>query len=333
MTRTLGTTGPRVSALGLGCMGMSDLYGPADEAESIATIHAALDAGLTLLDTGDFYGDGPQRAADPRGAAHPRPRRGDHQRQVRRAARTRQAVGAATTPARRPCKNFLAYSLRRLGTDHVDVYRPARLDPQRADRGDRRRHRGDGRGRLRPPHRALRGRRRDAPPRRGRASRSPTCRSSTRCSRAASSPRSCPPAASSASASPPTASSPAACSPGTGRPGASWPPRTSAPTARASRARTSSATSRWSRRLRDGRGGPRRHGRPGRDRLGALAAATTSCRSSAPAGASGCTRRWARSTSTSTPTTSRASRRPSRRAPPPATATPRRRWPMLDSER
>src|SRR5262249_21922990 len=57
-TRALGTHGPRVSALGLGCMGMSALYGAADEAESIATIHAALDAGITLLDTGDFYGMG-----------------------------------------------------------------------------------------------------------------------------------------------------------------------------------------------------------------------------------------------------------------------------------
>ena len=58
ITRTLGAIGPRVSAIGLGCMGMSDLYGPADEAESIATIHAALDAGVTLLDTGDYYGMG-----------------------------------------------------------------------------------------------------------------------------------------------------------------------------------------------------------------------------------------------------------------------------------
>src|ERR1700730_7993877 len=57
-TRTLGTSGPRTSALGLGCMGMSALYGEADRTESIATIHAALDAGITLLDTGDFYGMG-----------------------------------------------------------------------------------------------------------------------------------------------------------------------------------------------------------------------------------------------------------------------------------
>ncbi len=58
ITRTLGSTGPRVSALGLGCMGMSDLYGPADDAESIATIRAALDGGITLLDSGDYYGMG-----------------------------------------------------------------------------------------------------------------------------------------------------------------------------------------------------------------------------------------------------------------------------------
>ena len=57
-TRTLGSTGPRTSVIGLGCMGMSGLYGPADEAESIATVHAAIDAGVTLLDTGDFYGQG-----------------------------------------------------------------------------------------------------------------------------------------------------------------------------------------------------------------------------------------------------------------------------------
>src|SRR5262245_2675519 len=56
--RQLGSNGPRVFPIGLGCMGMSDMYGPADEAESIATIHAALDAGITLLDTGDYYAAG-----------------------------------------------------------------------------------------------------------------------------------------------------------------------------------------------------------------------------------------------------------------------------------
>ena len=66
--RTLGSNGPSVSDVGLGCMGMSDLCGPADETESIATIHAALDAGITLLDTGRLLRNGPQRAADPRGA-------------------------------------------------------------------------------------------------------------------------------------------------------------------------------------------------------------------------------------------------------------------------
>jgi len=81
--RRLGSSGPHVSALGLGCMGMSGVYGPADETESIATIHAALDTGVTLLDTGDFYGHGPQRAAHPPGPAGPGPRPGDDQRQVR----------------------------------------------------------------------------------------------------------------------------------------------------------------------------------------------------------------------------------------------------------
>src|ERR1043165_45858 len=57
-TTRLGNSGPMVSILGLGCMGMSGMYGPADRAESIATIHAALDAGINLLDTGDFYGMG-----------------------------------------------------------------------------------------------------------------------------------------------------------------------------------------------------------------------------------------------------------------------------------
>ncbi|HYG86269.1 MAG TPA: aldo/keto reductase [Azospirillum sp.] len=126
--RTLGTTGPRVSALGLGCMGMSDLYGPADRAESIATIHAALAAGVTLLDTGDFYGMGHNEMLIAEALKGRR----------REAAVISVKFGAQRGPAgewlgydARPAavKTALAYTLRRLGTDYVDIYRPARLDP------------------------------------------------------------------------------------------------------------------------------------------------------------------------------------------------------------
>ncbi|MEU2774902.1 aldo/keto reductase [Streptomyces sp. NPDC007162] len=130
-TRTLGTTGPQVSALGLGCMGMSALYGEADRAESIATVHAALEAGVTLLDTGDFYAMG-----------HNEMLIGEALRTAP-AARREQALlsvkfGALRGPEGswlgydgRPAavKNFAAYSLQRLGVDHIDVYRIARVDP------------------------------------------------------------------------------------------------------------------------------------------------------------------------------------------------------------
>src|SRR5918912_3333183 len=125
---TLGANGPVVSRVGLGCMGMSGVYGPADERESVATIHAALDAGVTLLDTGDFYGMG-------------------HNELLLREAlkgRARERVllsvkfGALRGPDGRflgfdgrpaAVKTFLAYSLKRLGTDYIDIYRPARVDP------------------------------------------------------------------------------------------------------------------------------------------------------------------------------------------------------------
>src|SRR5262249_44139185 len=125
----LGRTRPTVSALGLGCMGMSPgAYGPADETESTATLPAALDAGINFLDTADFYGMG-------------------HNEMLIRCAlegvpRDRVVIslkfGALRDPAGmfhgndiRPAaaKNFLSYSLRRLGTDYIDIYRPARLDP------------------------------------------------------------------------------------------------------------------------------------------------------------------------------------------------------------
>ena len=128
-TRNLGTNGPAVSAIGLGCMGMSGLYGPADRGRGIATIHAALDAGINLLDTGDFYGMGHNELLI--GEALRDRGRDDvaDQRQVRRPARPGRRAGSATTPAPPRSKTVLAYTLRRLGTDHVDVYRPARLDP------------------------------------------------------------------------------------------------------------------------------------------------------------------------------------------------------------
>ncbi|WP_225821193.1 aldo/keto reductase [Streptomyces naphthomycinicus] len=131
-TRTLGTTGPRVSALGLGCMGMSALYGDADRAESVATIHAALEAGVTLLDTGDFYAMG-----------HNEMLIGEALRTaptaLREQALTSVKFGALRDPEGnwtgfdgRPAavRNFAAYSLQRLGVDHIDVYRIARLDPE-----------------------------------------------------------------------------------------------------------------------------------------------------------------------------------------------------------
>jgi len=123
----LGRDGPEVSRVGLGCMGMSDFYGSSDAGESIATIHAAMERGISLLDTGDFYrmghnelllaralrGSGRERAfiqvkfgaqRDPRG----------------------RFLGFDARPA--AVKTALAYTLRRLGTDHVDLYQPARLD-------------------------------------------------------------------------------------------------------------------------------------------------------------------------------------------------------------
>ena len=124
----LGTQGAETSGVGLGCMAMSGTYGPAEDAESIATIHEAIEKGVTLLDTGDFYG------------------RGHNELLLREALRggKREQVflqvkfGAQIEPSGRfigfdgrpaSVKTFLTYTLTRLGTDHVDLYQPARLDP------------------------------------------------------------------------------------------------------------------------------------------------------------------------------------------------------------
>jgi aryl-alcohol dehydrogenase-like predicted oxidoreductase len=127
-TRTLGSTGPQVSAIGLGAMGMSDLYGPADERESIATIHAAIDAGITLIDTGDFYGMGRNELLIAK-ALRDR-RREDVAISVKFGA-LRDPEGRWLGTDGRPAavKSSLAYTLNRLGTDHVDVYRLTRVDP------------------------------------------------------------------------------------------------------------------------------------------------------------------------------------------------------------
>jgi aryl-alcohol dehydrogenase-like predicted oxidoreductase len=127
-TRRLGATGPEVSAIGLGCMGMSDVYGPADRDEGIATIHAALDAGINLLDTGDFYGMGHNELLI-HDALKGR-NRDDVLISVKFGAQRDpdgQWLGYDARP--QAVKTALAYTLKRLDTDHIDVYRPARVDP------------------------------------------------------------------------------------------------------------------------------------------------------------------------------------------------------------
>jgi aryl-alcohol dehydrogenase-like predicted oxidoreductase len=127
-TRTLGRTGPAVSALGLGAMGMSGAYGATDRAESIATVHAALEAGVTLIDTGDFYAMGHNELLL---AEALRGRDRDSYVLSVKFGQMRGPGAVFGGPDNRPAavKNFLAYSLTRLGTDHIDIYRPARLDP------------------------------------------------------------------------------------------------------------------------------------------------------------------------------------------------------------
>ncbi|MFD7431880.1 aldo/keto reductase [Streptomyces sp. NPDC059818] len=130
-THTLGSTGPQVSTLGLGCMGMSALYGETDRAESVATIHAALDAGINLLDTGDFYGMGHNELLINEALrTAPAAAREQALTSVKFGA-LRTVEGGFNGYDGRPAavKNFAAYSLQRLGLDHIDIYRIARLDP------------------------------------------------------------------------------------------------------------------------------------------------------------------------------------------------------------
>ncbi len=128
-TRSLGTNGPTVSALGLGAMSMSGSYGVADRSESIATVHAALDAGVTLIDTGDFYA-----------AGHNEMLLGEALKdRARDSYRLSVKFGMLLAPGGMPAgqdarpeavKSSLTYSLTRLGTDYIDIYRPGRIDPK-----------------------------------------------------------------------------------------------------------------------------------------------------------------------------------------------------------
>ncbi len=134
-TRRLGTEGPEVFALGLGCMGMSGMYGPSDEDEGVRTIHAAIRTaesagGKLLIDTGDFYGMGHNELLIGRALREMGP-------DAREKVVLSLKFGAQRTPSGawsgfdgRPAsvKDRLAYSLVRLGVAYVDVYRPARLD-------------------------------------------------------------------------------------------------------------------------------------------------------------------------------------------------------------
>jgi aryl-alcohol dehydrogenase-like predicted oxidoreductase len=126
--RQLGRTGPQVYSLALGCMGMSGMYGPSDDRESIATIHAALDHGVTLLDTGDFYGMGHNEMLIGRALEG---RRDQALLSVKFGAMRGPDgswIGLDTRPV--AIRNFVSYTLKRLRVDHIDIYRPARFNPQ-----------------------------------------------------------------------------------------------------------------------------------------------------------------------------------------------------------
>jgi aryl-alcohol dehydrogenase-like predicted oxidoreductase len=130
MTTTLGRGGPVVSRVGLGLMSMSGIYGQADDQESIATIRAAIDAGITLLDTGDFYGMGHNELLlrdALRGSGIPRDSVFIQVKFGGQRDPSGAFVGHDASPAM--VKSSLAYTLTRLGTEYVDLYQPARLDP------------------------------------------------------------------------------------------------------------------------------------------------------------------------------------------------------------
>ena len=124
--RTLGANGPAVSAIGLGCMGMSDFYGPADRKQCIETVHHALSIGMTFFNTGDFYGMGHNEML--LGEALSGGRREKAFISVKYGG-MRDPSGAWMGFDLKPnsTKNFLAYTLKRLNTDYIDLYQPCRV--------------------------------------------------------------------------------------------------------------------------------------------------------------------------------------------------------------
>ncbi|MFN3210031.1 MAG: aldo/keto reductase [Roseovarius sp.] len=118
--RTLGQNGPEVSALGLGCMGMSEFYGKTDRKAAIDTIHAALEAGVTLFDTGDFYGMGDNEMLLAEALDGKRDRVFLQVKFGAQRAPDGSFIGVDARPD--SVKTALSYSLRRLGTDYTDLY-------------------------------------------------------------------------------------------------------------------------------------------------------------------------------------------------------------------
>lgn len=129
--RKLGRNGPTVSAIGLGCMRMSNLGGwqpgPETDAESIETIHAALDAGINMLNTGDFYGMGHNESIVGRALKGRRDQAFISVKCGGQRDPSGRMLGADCRP--NSIKNFASYSLQRLGVEVIDLYQPARADP------------------------------------------------------------------------------------------------------------------------------------------------------------------------------------------------------------
>ncbi|MEU5129733.1 aldo/keto reductase [Streptomyces mobaraensis] len=125
MHRTLGPNGPAISRLGLGCMSMTGIYGPTDPREAAATLLEALDSGVIMFDTGDFYGDGANEILLGRTLA-------PHRDRVVLATKTgvrRTAEGLVPAGSPDDLRRACEASLRRLRTDHIDLYYLARIDP------------------------------------------------------------------------------------------------------------------------------------------------------------------------------------------------------------